>query len=104
MDWNRIQNTIFNWSEITFPDSGVKSKLAHLREEIDEIDDDPTNLEEWADGAILFINAAKSAGYSMTQIYDAVELKHEKNTQRKWGLPDENGVVHHVSEGNEANG
>lgn len=96
MDWKTTQKTIAEWSWNTFKDSTIRSNIAHLRDEIDEIEETPENIEEWADVIILYMNAAHFSGHSMDDILKAVHAKHEKNKKRKWGEPDERGVVRHI--------
>ena len=94
----------FFWSGQTFgfdypahPRAGVGS-LHHCAEEVQELIDDPSDKEEWADVFILLFDAASRRGIPFSDIMDWVEAKYEKNTKRKWGEPDENGVVHHIKE------
>ena len=98
MNWLTIQKTIAEWSKETFKDSTILSNIEHLRDEIDEIEEFPENIEEWADVIILYMNAAYLSGHSMDEILIAVHKKFEKNKNRSWGEPDERGVVKHINE------
>lgn len=94
--WQEMQNDIFDFSEKTFGKGTVKGKITHLSEELDEVLADPTDRHEWADCMILLLGAARCAGLDMDDIYQAMQEKMDINRKRKWGFPDENGIVHHV--------
>lgn len=98
MDWSKTQKNVYAWSRNTFKDSTMESNLDHLRDELNEIVENPNDIEEWADVIMLYMNAASFAGHSMDDILVAVNEKLEKNKKRKWGEPDERGVVKHIEE------
>ena len=98
MNWSATQKTMAEWSKNTFKNSSILSNIAHLRDEIDEIEEFPDNIEEWADVIILYMNAAYLSGHLMNDILVAVHKKFEKNKSRSWGEPDERGVVKHIDE------
>ena len=98
MSWLVTQEIIAEWAKKTFKDSSISSTIAHLRDEIDEIEESPDEIEEWADVIILYMNAAYYSGHSMDDILIAVHKKFEKNKNRSWGEPDERGVVKHIDE------
>ena len=100
-DVDVLQAEIDAWARRTFPDSNLRSKFAHLRDELDEILERPGDSHEWADALILLIQAAAFAGHSFSGLLSAVRAKHEINLGRTWGKPDERGVVKHVLEGGE---
>jgi hypothetical protein len=56
----------------------------------------PNQNLEFADCFILLFGAANSAGMSYQNIIDAINQKMEINYQRKWGKPNEDGVVNHL--------
>lgn len=92
---------ITKWQNETFGQVTALSKIAHLAEELQELVDDlKVNAEnrrlEFADCFILLFGAAASDGMSYEKILEAVEEKMLINYQRKWGKPNENGVVNHV--------
>lgn len=73
------------FSERTFgPGPRVKGVLDHIRKELVEIEEDPTDLSEWVDVAILALDGAWRAGYSPEQIAAAIEAKQTKNELRNW--------------------
>ncbi len=56
----------------------------HIRKELDEIAEDPLNLEEWIDVIILACDGAWRAGYSPAQIAAGLDVKLTKNERRRW--------------------
>lgn len=92
---------IVQWQNETFPDATALSKVAHLKEEIEELSIDvkidSVNKElEFADCLMLLFGAAASSGMSYEIICHAIDAKMEINRIRKWDKPDANGVVHHI--------
>lgn len=51
---------------------------------------------EFADCFTLLFGAASSYGMSYNDILNCIEDKMIINKKRKWGKPDENGVVNHI--------
>lgn len=97
----RFQTAVHSWAAQTFPvetQTYVQS-IAHLKRELDEILSAPGDVTEWADGFILFLEAAKRAGFDTHQLLEAAELKLAINKKRVWGAPDADGVIQHVKEG-----
>ena len=95
--WQLLQDKIGGFTDETFGESTVASKMAHLREELDEVVAAPDDRMEWADCMILLLDAARRAGLSMDDLHQAIEDKMEINLKREWGEPDEDGVVRHVA-------
>lgn len=100
---------ICEWQKETFPDATTSSKLAHLAEELKEVNEtyrawmDGTATEddvrhEFADCFLLLFGAANAAGMSYMDICVAIAEKMEINRSRKWGTPDANGVVNHIKD------
>ena len=102
---------ISKWQKETFGQATPLSKLAHLLQEVVELKDalvnekeNPTSTNfnkvrmEYADCFFLLFGSAAAYGFSHQNICDAVQEKYEINKIRKWGKPDENGVVNHVKE------
>lgn len=91
---------ITEWQKQTFPKASALSKIAHLKEEIDELSidvgiDAVDKILEFADCFLLLFGAAASDGMTYQDICQAIQEKFEINKGRKWGNPDENGVVKH---------
>lgn len=94
---------ITKWQRETFGQATALSKLEHLKQEIEELieaikTNDQNKRHEFADCLILLFGAASSDGMTYEDICNAIAEKMEINYQRKWGKPDENGVVNHVRE------
>lgn len=107
---------ISKWQNETFGEATAFSKVMHLKQEIDELikelvffaenedhmqfhEASKTSKEnEFADCFILLFGAAASDGMNYEQIVDCINHKMQINKARKWGKPDENGVVNHIKE------
>lgn len=93
------------WQKKTFPDATALSKIAHLKKELPELEEAIKNdwpntaaVMEFADCFFLLFGSAASAGLDYETIIAGIEQKFEINKSRKWGKPDENGVVEHIRE------
>lgn len=106
-----LQTEIGSWSDATFPNSTPDTMLRHLRKEVEEVGDEikadeifPNSKSktphEIADCIMLLLHLAHRKGISAR---DAIREKFEICKKRKWGPPDEHGVIHHVKEPNEDN-
>lgn len=94
-------NEITKWQNETFGEATAYSKVMHLKEEIEELAVDVAidgyeKQLEFADCFILLFGAAASDGMSYEDICKAINKKMAINRARKWGKPDENGVVKHI--------
>ena len=102
---------ISKWQKETFGQATPLSKLAHLAQEMVELKDAITNEDhtidheairktkmEYADCFFLLFGSAAAYGMSYKDICDSIQKKFEINKRRKWGKPDENGVVNHLKE------
>lgn len=90
------------WQKETFGHATAMSKIAHLADEIIELvhaikTNDPGKRLEFADCFFLLFGAAAADGMSYEDICSAIQEKFEINKLRKWGEPDENGVVNHIN-------
>ncbi len=73
------------WSLRTFgPGQRILGVLDHIRSELKEIEDDPTDLKEWVDVIILAFDGAWRAGWEPQQIIDAIKAKQLRNEARTW--------------------
>lgn len=108
--------TISRWHAETFPDVTLPGQLIKFAEEMNEFDiamnSGQDALSELADMIIvaagirrfdeLFASAfvqftymeASDAGFDMTELWDAVQYKMQKNRKRVWGKT-ANGTYHH---------
>ena len=106
MNFNELKYKAANFSDKTFgKNNPITGPLTHIHEEIDEIllclsqDEDP--LDEFADVLLMLVDAfRKHYGDSvdMQILIDAASKKLDINETRKWGEPDENGVIKHIKE------
>lgn len=73
------------WSDETFgPGPRTAGVIDHIRKELDEVADAPTDPNEWADIIILALDGATRAGITPQRIIDAVVAKHAVNEARTW--------------------
>jgi hypothetical protein len=94
-------NDITAWQVQTFGNATPFSKISHLSEELEELLADlhanaSERRLEFADCFFLLFGAAYADGMSYSDICNAIQEKFEINKVRKWGEPDENGVVKHI--------
>lgn len=94
-------NEIVEWQKETFGNAKPLSKIAHLAQELQELVDDLKSGAsdvrlEYADCFLLLFGSAAANGMSYENICQAIQEKFEINKSRKWGDPDEDGVVNHV--------
>lgn len=87
------------FSEKTFgPGPRTQGITAHIRNELLEIAEDPTDLMEWVDVILLAMDGAWRAGHSPSDIEDAMHRKLQINKNRTW--PDwrsaGDGAIQHV--------
>jgi len=86
------------WSTRVFGDGKrTEGILKHIAKESTEVRDDPEDLMEWIDIAILALDGAWRAGFQPEEIVLALVEKQEINFGRKWNVPDsENEAVEHI--------
>ena len=111
-----IMNDIAEWSDKTFG-YGQRNPaiIYHLKKEVDELitaynDVDINNATsneafgkqvrkitmEYADCFMLLFDSAHHFGLTAEEIINIMREKLEINKKRKWGKPDENGVIEHI--------
>ena len=83
------------WKAVTFPRVTPASLVEHLRREVLELAEDPTNTSELADVVFLAVGLAHELGVDLATI---VADKLAINRSRVWQEPDHLGVVEHVKE------
>lgn len=86
------------WALATFPQSTPASCAAHLLREARELCDSPTDPGEIADCVFLAVDTAQRAGLDL---YALLSDKLAQIKAREWGLPDAEGVVEHLRDGDE---
>jgi NTP pyrophosphatase (non-canonical NTP hydrolase) len=92
---------IAKWQKETFAQSTALSKLEHMIMEVLELRTDILNNNtekrlEFADCFILLFGAAAADGMSYNDICNCIDEKMSINYKRKWGQPDEKGIVNHI--------
>lgn len=88
-----------NWSLSTFG-SGRRTEglCKHITKELHEIRKEPNDLMEWIDVIILAFDGAWRAGYTPTQIINALVQKQAINFQRQWNHASDSEPTEHVRE------
>lgn len=86
------------WRAVTFPRATPASVVEHLRREVAELVNDPTDTSELADVVFLAVGLAYELNLSVSDLARVVADKLAVNRQRVWQEPDEAGVVEHVRE------
>lgn len=74
------------WSLETFgPGDRYAGVVKHIKKELKEIEENPSDLIEWVDVIFLAMDGAmRSAGADGAAIAEAMWSKHAKNTRREW--------------------
>lgn len=90
-----------SWSDKTFGrGERLKGVLAHIRKELVEIEEHPTDESEWADLLILAIDGATRQGILASELIEAYHAKMKENRHREWppipedGFPEDEAVEH----------
>lgn len=85
------------WSVRTFG-TGMRTNglIKHIKKELDEIAEDPSDLREWVDVIILGFDGAWRAGYTPEQISEELVRKQEENALRDWpsGMSEDEPIEH----------
>lgn len=94
---------IREWSDKAFGVGRNGLSMAyHLKKEVDEVIQDIETFvdpgKELADCLMLVLDCASHSGISVRDLLKLTDEKLEINKNRKWGTPDENGVVEHIEE------
>lgn len=93
---NEVARICGAWANATFaPDGGYRGQsiVAHLAKEVIELAENPHDMVELADCALLLFHLAHQNDGNLQA---AIAQKLEINKRRKWDKPDANGVVEHV--------
>ena len=103
-----IMDEISIWSDSVFGEHQRNPAIVyHLRKEINELiecfesgivtqKERDKLLMEFADCMMLLTDSASHAFFTATDLISAMKKKLEINKKRKWGNPDENGVISHI--------
>ena len=115
-DLQKLINEIAKWSDATFGEGQRSLAISHhLKKEVDELIESIQTFQngntiknrnsdeemakvfyEFADCFMLILDAVHHFGMSATLLCHYTEKKLEINKKRKWGKPDNNGVVEHI--------
>jgi len=88
------------FSEKTFG-GGIRTNgvCDHIRKELKEIEENPTDLEEWVDVILLALDGAWRSGHEPEEIVEMMDAKQTKNEKRDWPdwrTADPNKAIEHV--------
>jgi hypothetical protein len=81
------------------PGARTKGVIDHIKKELNEIEQDPTDITEWVDVIILAFDGAWRAGWEPEDIVKAIVAKQTKNEARQWPdwrTADPNKAIEHV--------
>jgi len=95
---DELKNAIAEFSDTSFgKERPFTAPLHHLKKEVDEAIESG-ELEEFADMQLLLIDAFRKRfpDSSTAMLLDSCMQKVKICKERKWGKPDENGVVEHI--------
>ena len=84
------------------PHPRLRGVLAHIRKELEEIEDDEFNLGEWVDVVLLALDGAWRAGHGPEAIAAGIAAKQAKNEARTWPdwrLVDPDSAIEHDRSG-----
>lgn len=97
-----LQERIAEWADRVYPTRTPEVAFAKMVGEVGEILANPEDPLEWADVAILLLDAAKLRGIDIVQ---ASHMKMEINEKRTWKVDPRTGLMSHVKkERREADG
>ena len=101
---NEFQSFVGHWGCVTFPNATMESIAHHAQDEVIELRKallfapiDPVSQNDAdmdaADVFLLLLHYFHRRGVSLM---DTAQAKMEINRARRWGTPDERGVVRHI--------
>lgn len=98
---SELEADVKDWASGTFGTAqqrGPVGPLHHLAKEANETAEDPTNIVEYADCLIIFLDAMWRAGFTLQQVVDAAHSKMKVNRARKWPKAVEGKPCEHIKE------
>lgn len=95
---DQVLREVVAWQTVTFPHATPASVVEHLRREVAELVNDPTDTSELADVVFLAVALAHELGIGVDGLTRIVANKLAINRRRTWMAPDGMGVVEHVRE------
>lgn len=90
----KLEEIRAKWAAKTFPRANLDGVLNHLKREIQEFEEDPSDISELADMLMLVMDAGRLSGHSADDILKAFSKKHIDNTKRKWALLPDGSYTH----------
>ena len=98
MDIVELEKQRLSWSLETLKEATPISSLRKLESEIEEIEADILEgiqrPEEYADALMCLFDSAGRHGIGIEQIFEAFEMKLEKNKNRVWKKNPDNSYSH----------
>jgi hypothetical protein len=99
MDFEAYLDRLRAWSEqVHGPGPRLRGILAHLREELAEVEGNPADLLEWCDVIALAANGAMRQGFSAAQVAEGLLAKQRINEGRTWAdwreFPEDQPINH----------
>ena len=98
LDQDNFQADQKRWSDKTFVGQPLSGKFSHLRREINELEENPKDIMEYADCYFLLTDIAAKNNVLLSDIHEAAIEKLEINKKRKWGKPNADGSVEHIKD------
>lgn len=95
MELQELQDRIHNWSK-GLSGSTLEGKLEHLKEEVEDLQRNPYDINSLADVYILLLCVTKDVDFNIAEIQEAIKAKQAINESRDWGTPDERGIIRHL--------
>ena len=90
-----LYEKIGNISKELYPKSNSIHHMVKLKEEINEVIENPTDIVEYVDCFICLISAVHNSDISLSDIVEKINEKLEINKKRKWKLM-EDGTYKHI--------
>lgn len=91
---------LYDWSvEAYGPGKRATGILAHIRKELNEVEAEPEDPEEWVDIILLALNGLQRLDLGGEKIIELIQHKVDKNKARSWPdwrTMDENTPIEHV--------
>ncbi len=86
-DFNLLEH-LYNQKQFSLKTFGpgirTKGVIAHIKKELQEIEENPEDLKEWIDVVLLALDGAWRAGYSPETIVRVLHEKQIENENREW--------------------
>lgn len=90
------------FSEKTWgPGPRYQGVVDHIREELEEIEQDPYDLKEWVDVILLAFDGTWRMGHTAQEVVDAIVAKQTVNENRNWPdwrTADPNKAINHIKD------